>query len=222
MSLVVVGGHTRNIGKTSVVAGLIAALPRVQLDGHQDHPARPRNLFGARASLAIARSSTTTRTQSREESTPGDSDSARFLAAGARRSFWLRTRGWEAGQCGNGDSRNHGYEREHDHRIKQHPAILWKPDLYLVVVDFESADFKESALRYLDRADCLIPVREAPEPRWSGVSRRLVGIEAAFPGRSAALRQSRSWRSSLTRACAGQACYNFESLCVDSSLALLL
>ena len=27
MSLIVVGGHSRNIGKTSVVAGLIAALP---------------------------------------------------------------------------------------------------------------------------------------------------------------------------------------------------
>src|SRR6266436_5467605 len=27
MAVVVVGGHTRNIGKTSVVAGLIAALP---------------------------------------------------------------------------------------------------------------------------------------------------------------------------------------------------
>ena len=28
MAIVVVGGHTRNIGKTSVVAGLIAALPQ--------------------------------------------------------------------------------------------------------------------------------------------------------------------------------------------------
>ena len=28
MSLVVVGGHSRNIGETSVAAGLIAALPR--------------------------------------------------------------------------------------------------------------------------------------------------------------------------------------------------
>jgi cobyrinic acid a,c-diamide synthase len=27
MSLIVVGGHSRSVGKTSVVAGLIAALP---------------------------------------------------------------------------------------------------------------------------------------------------------------------------------------------------
>jgi len=30
MALVVIGGHTRNVGKTSVVAGLIAALPERQ------------------------------------------------------------------------------------------------------------------------------------------------------------------------------------------------
>ena len=29
MAIVVVGGHTRNIGKTSVVAGLIAAMPEM-------------------------------------------------------------------------------------------------------------------------------------------------------------------------------------------------
>src|SRR6266436_1909073 len=29
MAIIVVGGHTRNIGKTSVVAGLIAALPEM-------------------------------------------------------------------------------------------------------------------------------------------------------------------------------------------------
>ncbi len=30
MAIVVVGGHSRNVGKTSVVAGLIAALPEFQ------------------------------------------------------------------------------------------------------------------------------------------------------------------------------------------------
>ena|SRR6185437_8776344 len=29
MALIVIGGHTRNIGKTSVVAGLIASLPQM-------------------------------------------------------------------------------------------------------------------------------------------------------------------------------------------------
>ena len=30
MALVVIGGHSRNVGKTSVVAGLISALPELQ------------------------------------------------------------------------------------------------------------------------------------------------------------------------------------------------
>jgi dethiobiotin synthetase len=30
MAIVVVGGHTRNIGKTSVVAGLVRALPEMR------------------------------------------------------------------------------------------------------------------------------------------------------------------------------------------------
>jgi hypothetical protein len=57
---------------------------------------------------------------------------------------------------------------------------FWKPDLYLVVVDFETTDFKESALRYLDRADCIIPVGKG-EPQWSGVSRRLWESKPRFP-----------------------------------------
>ena len=84
MSLVVVGGHTRNIGKTSVAAGIIAALPqfhwtaiKITQHGHgicsaagepcdcaveYDHP------------YAIS-----------EESAPSNSDSGRFLAAGVGR-----------------------------------------------------------------------------------------------------------------------------------------
>src|SRR5579872_5729682 len=88
--LVVVGGHSRNIGKTSVVASLIRKLRnrkwtavKITQYGHGvcshvgeacgcetelDHP------------FAIS-----------EEYEPSTTDSGRFLAAGAERSFWLRT-----------------------------------------------------------------------------------------------------------------------------------
>lgn len=178
MSLVVVGGHSRNIGKTSVAAELIAALPRynwtamkITQHGHgicsaagepcdcaveYDHP------------FAIS-----------EESAPGDSDSARFLAAGARRSFWLRT---AVGQLGNAVTVIRGIIDSSENTIIESNSILqfWKPDLYLVVVGFETADFKESALRYLDRADGVISVGQG-EPRWSGVSRRLWESKPRFP-----------------------------------------
>ena len=178
MSLVVVGGHTRNIGKTSVVAGLISALPqynwtavKITQHGHgicsaagepcgcaveYDHP------------YAIS-----------EETSASGTDSGRFLAAGARRSFWLRTAVGQLGQAA-------GVIREivdgSENTIVESNSILQfrRPDLYLAVVDFGAEDFKESALRYLDRADCLIPVSDA-EARWADVSHRLWESKPQFP-----------------------------------------
>jgi hypothetical protein len=178
MSLIVVGGHSRNIGKTSVAAGLIAALPlynwtamKITQHGHgicsaagepcdcaveYDHP------------YAIS-----------EESAPGASDSARFLVAGARRSFWLRT---AVGQLGHAAAVIREIAGSSENTIVESNSIMqfFKPDLYLVVVDFETTDFKESALRYLDRADCVVPVGKG-EPQWSGVSRRLWESKPRFP-----------------------------------------
>jgi len=172
MSLVVVGGHTRNIGKTSVAAGLIAQLPhynwtaiKITQHGHgicsavgepcdcaveYDHP------------YAIS-----------EETAASSTDSGRFLAAGARRSFWLRT---PVGGLGNAIGKVREILDASENVIVESNSLLqfFRPDLYLVVVDFASADFKESALSYLDRADCLIPVGDASAaPKWTGVSRRL-------------------------------------------------
>jgi hypothetical protein len=180
MSLVVVGGHTRNIGKTSVAAGIIAALPqfhwtaiKITQHGHgicsaagepcdcaveYDHP------------YAIS-----------EETAPGSSDSARFLAAGARRSFWLRT---AMGQLGGAVSVVREIVESSENTILESNSILQflRPDLYLVVVDFENPDFKDSALKYLDRADGLILVRESgADPKWTGVSRRLWEGKPRFP-----------------------------------------
>src|SRR5258708_22779094 len=92
MAIVVVGGHTRNIGKTSVVAGLIAALPemrwtafKVTQFGHGLCSANgePGDCETAEHTVAVS-----------EERAGGDSttDSGRYLAAGAVRSFWVRTR----------------------------------------------------------------------------------------------------------------------------------
>src|ERR1017187_6461069 len=88
--VVVVGGHTRNIGKTSVVCGIIRALPgwnwtalKITQYGHGicskdgeacecSDPVHP---------IAI----------SREDGSSPTPDSGRFLASGAARAFWVRT-----------------------------------------------------------------------------------------------------------------------------------
>ena len=95
--LVVVGGHTRNIGKTSVVAGLIAALPdlhwtaiKITQYGHgvcsSDGEPCECAVVDSEHPYAIS-----------EETEASTTDSGRFLAAGAQRSFWVRT---AAGQLG--------------------------------------------------------------------------------------------------------------------------
>jgi hypothetical protein len=87
---IVIGGHSRNVGKTSVVAGLIAALPEFQWTalkitqyGHGICSAngQPCDCATNDHSWAI----------SEEKNRDGDSDTARFLAAGAAKVWWVRT-----------------------------------------------------------------------------------------------------------------------------------
>jgi len=167
--LIVVGGHTRNIGKTSVVAGLIQALRqhdwtamKITQFGHgicsasgtacdcclaSDHP------------YAIA-----------EERRPGRSDSARFLAAGARRAYWVRT---ATGQLSHAVPAVREVCAASRNLIVESNSIVefLTPDLYLVVLDFAQGDFKASSRRFLSRADaCVVIDRGAAQPAWSGVA----------------------------------------------------
>jgi hypothetical protein len=179
MSLVVVGGHTRNIGKTSVVAGLIEALPHYNWTAMKitQHGHGICSAVGEPCDCAVEYDHPYAIT---EESAPGRTDSARFLSAGARRSFWLRT---AVGQLGNAVGVIRGIVESSENIIVESNSIMqfWKPELYIVVLDFETRDFKDSALRYLDRADCLVPVG-AGEPQWRGVSRRLWESKPRFVG----------------------------------------
>jgi len=178
MSLVVVGGHSRNIGKTSVAAGLIAALPRYNWTAMKitQHGHGICSAVGEPCDCAVEYDHPYAIS---EESAPGASDSARFLAAGARRSFWLRT---AVGQLGHAAAVIREIVDSSENAIVESNSIMqfWKPDLYLVVVAFETTDFKESALRYLDRADCIVAVGKG-EPQWTGVSRRLWESKPRFP-----------------------------------------
>ena len=105
MSIVVVGGHSRSVGKTSVVAGLISALRhyawtavKITQYGHGVCSANgaPCDCVTADHAWAI----------SEEKSREGDSDTSRFLLAGAVRSLWVRTEQGRLAKpcrhCGNG------------------------------------------------------------------------------------------------------------------------
>jgi hypothetical protein len=174
MAIVVIGGHTRNIGKTSVVTGLIAALPemhwtafKITQFGHGMCSANgePCDCETAEHTLAVS-----------EERPGGDSttDSGRYLAAGAARSFWVRTR---TGDLAEAMPRIRKEIAQAENVVIESNSILrfLRPDLYLSVLDPETADFKESAKYFLDRADAvLVPEGDLKRPEWKGVSLKLV------------------------------------------------
>lgn len=154
--LIAVGGHSRNIGKTSVVEGLIRALPEFPFvavkitqyghgvcsthgescgcEGDPEHP------------VALS-----------EEYEPNSTDSGRFLAAGARRSFWLRTR---TGELRAAEKPLRKLLALNEYVIAESNSLLElaQPDLYIVTLNFAVSDFKDSSARYLDRADAFVVI----------------------------------------------------------------
>jgi len=172
--LVVVGGHTRNIGKTSVVAGLIGALRdlnwtaiKITQYGHGacSNDGEPCECAVADTEHPYAIS---------EETKASHTDSGRFLAAGAKRSFWVRT---AAGQLGHALTELTRIIERSENTIVESNSILqfFKPDLFLAVLDFASTDFKKTSLLYLDRADAAVVIHKegGEQPLWEGVSPRL-------------------------------------------------
>src|SRR5437764_2027453 len=91
MALIVVGGQSRNLGKTSLVAGLIAAMAecgwtavKITQFGHG-----VCSVNGKACHCAVDEHRWAI-TEERDRS--GKSDTSRFLVAGAARSLWVRTK----------------------------------------------------------------------------------------------------------------------------------
>jgi hypothetical protein len=108
-------------------------------------------------------------------------DSARFLAAGARRSLWVRTR---LGSLAEAMSRIRKEIEAAENIIFESNSLLQflRPDLYLTVLDHATADFKDSARLYLDRADAVLLRASGQQltPRWNQVSLRLIAGKPRF------------------------------------------
>ncbi len=167
MAIVVVGGHTRNIGKTSVVAGLVASLPqmdwiafKVTQFGH--------GICSANGEPCDCETDAHTVAVTEEHHRDSGTDSARFLAAGAVRSYWVRT---QQGQLAEAMPRVRKELARAKNAILESNSIVrfLKPDLYLTVLDPAVRDFKPSAQYFLDRADAVLwsGTNSAPEePAW--------------------------------------------------------
>jgi hypothetical protein len=178
MAVVVVGGHSRNIGKTSAVASLITRLR------HRNWLAMKITQFGhgfctANGEPCDCQTDEHTVAFSFERpELPGydaATDTARFLSAGAVKSLWVRTR---IGNLAPAMPRIRKEIASAENVIIESNSIMgfFKPDLYLSVLDHGTADFKESARLFLDRADALLLRQDSQrlEPHWRGVSQKLV------------------------------------------------
>jgi hypothetical protein len=161
--LVVVGGHTRSIGKTQLVCDIIAAFPKTEWiagkitqyghgvcaqNGHDCDCAPEEHVCAL----------------TWEEHSDTGTDSARFLAAGAKRAFWLRTKqGYLAEglpllrDALKGIAAEPGGEANRAVILESNSLMQFvKPSLYFAVIDPLKDDFKESAQIALDRAHALV------------------------------------------------------------------
>jgi hypothetical protein len=177
MSIIVIGGHSRSVGKTSVVAGLISALRefewtaiKVTQYGHGVCSANEEACDCATADRAWA--------ISEERDRSGESDTSRFLLAGASRVLWVRT---EQGRLAEAMPSLRQKIAGAGNVIIESNSILkfLRPDLYLTVLDPATADFKNSAREFLDRADAVI-LHEAEQSAWQAVSLKPVASRPVF------------------------------------------
>jgi hypothetical protein len=182
MAIVVIGGHSRSVGKTSVVAGLIAALPerrwtafKITQYGHGICSAN-----GAPCDCACADHSWAI---SEEKDRSGESDTSRFLVAGAVRAWWVRT---EQGRLADAMPKVRQLLDQADNVIMESNSVLMflQPTLYVTVLDPETADFKSSAQEFLDRASAVIlhdsGENNGHESVWKRVSLELVANKPIF------------------------------------------
>jgi molybdopterin-guanine dinucleotide biosynthesis protein len=175
MRIVMVGGHTRNIGKTSVVEGIIKATPdinwtavKITQFGHGIC-----SVNGESCDCATGEHQFSISTERQRES---GTDTARFLAAGATRSLWVRTRQGElftALAQLRTEIANDKFVIVESNSLRR----FINPDLYLQVLDPDNTDFKLSAQTFFDLADAYLLVGRRGDPARKGTLSVLLARE---------------------------------------------
>jgi len=175
MKLVMVGGHTRNIGKTSVVEGIIRATAELNWTAAKitqfGHGVCSVN--GESCGCAISEHQFSI---SEERDIDSGTDTSRFLTAGAKNSLWVRTKQGELFTALPAFRKKiEGAEFVIIESNSMRRFIT--PSIYLQVVDSASEDFKDSARQFFDLSDAIILVeREGVE---AGAGSALLSRELA-------------------------------------------
>ncbi len=166
MTTIVIGGHSRKVGKTSVTEGLIRELHQypwtaVKISSHWHADPAVTDAFLI------------------HEESPGSgnsSDTARYLRAGASRAFWMQVR---PQHFANALPTLLSIMHSGPYTIVESNAILHHicPELYVMVLRYDVDEFKASARDSLVRANAIIAIDSGESiPAWKD------GIRAAMEG----------------------------------------
>jgi hypothetical protein len=149
MPFIVVGGQTKDIGKTTLVCNIIAAFAHfswtaMKLTTHAHKPLHCELLHeGTSGSIW------------QQTSRGGDTDTARFLEAGAKEAYLIESSVERLGStCDWLLSRRH--RQSHAILESTTAAEVLSPDLFLMLVRDGAAKFKKSAIDQFRRADAIV------------------------------------------------------------------
>ena len=177
MAIIVIGGHSRSVGKTSVVAGLIHSLPefhwvafKITQYGHGVCSQNGQSCDCATDDHSWA--------ITEEKDRSGESDTSRFLASGAEHAWWVRT---EQGRLAEAMPAVREKLASATNAILESNSVLKfvRPDLYVTVLDPSTADFKRTAQEFLNLADAVI-LHDSTHLAWNSVSLKPVADRPIF------------------------------------------
>lgn len=168
MRFLLIGGHTRNIGKTALVVDIIRAFPEARWTAAKitQYGHAVCSSHGATCDCAPREQAFSVE---EETSRANHTDTSRFLVAGAARSLWVRAK---QGHLGEALPALRGALADSENVIIESNSLMGflRPALYVVVLDPRRRDFKASAKLYLDRADAAVLRAPAGQNAWEGIS----------------------------------------------------
>jgi len=177
----VICGHAQGVGKTALVVDIIRAFPEVgwtvvKLSPH-GHGAGLKRPAPGEGSVPLPRV-----VLQEERDIGGRSGSSRVLAAGARRSFWLRT---PEGSILDGMKKLRPKLEGAEFVVFESNAVLEVvgPHLCLMVLDPATPEFKESARRNLERVDAFVARGSLAGVGWEEIPGELLVSKPVFEQR---------------------------------------
>ena len=158
-----VGGQARKVGKSTLVVDILKAFPDRNWIAVKITPYTQSGcpLNGPSCKCASHEHSYAIHNETQYER---DTDSSRFLTAGASRAFWVQTKENQllAALPALTEQLSHSRAQSQSpgpvHAIIESDALVkfWRPSLFLMVLDPANPDFKSSARENLVRADAFV------------------------------------------------------------------